>query len=433
LLTWEPRLLEQCERHHSRRNLPTFTSQNIVITESYAGTCAGSFALGRAFDHAKKCCGHDGRRWRVHFACDKGDVQQDLLTSMSGPHQPQHIFGDILDRLHDDDRTYLDHIVNTTFAANAVILQQAKQGEITFDNYKDAAQSLCDDMYTSICNRLEKATFRLAWAYSTRYYGPDAIQQECVPGFNADLLLNILSPKYTAKFMEFAPCDAGFPSSGKRQFGIFVLANMVKSQLEAVSSDLRETFKKCINQPNSLDMILQGSQELQDACMASILERNSLFGIQVGYAKWEDVLTPHERKRLTFAKRNAADSGYCQIDDAGNCFDWSVSAAIVNLDVTEGFDTTRISRMPRLTKGSLLWDLVRERLLVPEEYWIAMGWPVPGVVPKSAIRCYPHDLNAVSFSHHRMLMGNGMHVVSMGCVSYWMMSAPTWRLNPRAR
>eukprot|EP00959_Pyramimonas_sp_CCMP1952_P227728 4761409-Pyramimonas_sp.AAC.1 len=62
-----------------------------------------------------------------------------------------------------------------------------------------------------------------------------------------------------------------------------------------------------------------------------------------------------------------------------------------------------------------------------------MGWPVPGVVPKSAITCYPHDLNAVSFSHRRLLMGNGMHVVSMGCASYWMMSAPTWRLDPRAR
>ena len=272
---------------------------------------------------------------------------------------------------------------------------------------------------------------RLAWAYSTRFYGPDAILQECVPGFMGTLLLAILRPKYTAKFMELAPCDAGFPSTGNRQFGIFVLADIVESPLDVVSSDLKATFEANINMPYSLDLLLQGSQELQDACMANILDRIGLFGLPVGHAKWEDVLTPHERKRLTWAKKHAANSGYCQIDEAGNCFDWSVSAAIINLDVTEGFDSIRISRLPRLTKSSLLWDLVKGRLLVSEEYWLAMGWPVPGVVPKDVLKDYPHNLDALTFGQQRMLMGNGMHVVSMGCVSYWMMSAPTWRLDPR--
>ena len=172
LLMWEERLLERCERHLSRRNLAMFTSKNVVITESYAGTCAGSFALGRAFDHAKKHCGHDGRRWRVHFACDSGTVQQGLLQSMSGPHKPRHVFSDILDRLEDDDRTYLDGIVKTTFAADAGLLSQWKKDEISYEVYKDASSSLCDDMYTAICNRLENATFRSSSLVSASARGP---------------------------------------------------------------------------------------------------------------------------------------------------------------------------------------------------------------------------------------------------------------------
>ena len=112
--------------------------------------------------------------------------------------------------------------------------------------------------------------------------------------------------------MEFAPCNAGFPSTGNRQFGIFVLADIVEAPLEVVSSDLKATFEASSlrDQPHSVDVILQGSQELQDACMASILDRNGLFGLQVGHATWEDTLTPHERKRLAYAKQHAATSGY---------------------------------------------------------------------------------------------------------------------------
>ena len=270
---------------------------------------------------------------------------------------------------------------------------------------------------------------RLVWAYSTRFYKPDMILQECVPNFEQSVLMDIMSPSYTSKFMELSPCDVGFPATGKRQFGALVLSHLVHEPLDA-SVDVQTTFSGQAvaggRDLHALDLILQSSKSMQDACMGAILERTSLFGMQIATTSWEDCLTPHERRRLGHAKQTSADNGYCQIDENGRCFDWTVPTAIVNLDVTEGFESTRVFRMPRLTKGSLLWCLVRERLLTPEEYWITMGWTIPDIVPHHAVKEFPHDLDTFPMAKQRTFMGNGMHVHSMGALSFWAMTAPKW-------
>eukprot|EP00959_Pyramimonas_sp_CCMP1952_P455208 9471200-Pyramimonas_sp.AAC.1 len=60
-MEWETRFHRTALGFHSVRNLVKFTSKNLAITESYAGSCAGSFALGRAFEHAKRVCGNAER------------------------------------------------------------------------------------------------------------------------------------------------------------------------------------------------------------------------------------------------------------------------------------------------------------------------------------------------------------------------------------
>lgn len=160
LLEWEKRFHGTVLEFHSDRNLVKFTSKNLAITESYAGSCAGSFALGRAFDYAKLTCGNAERSWYLHFACDSGSAQQELISLMSGPHKPRHLFSNILDRLQDDDRELLDDFIAATFAAHAMIVIQKNEGLMTQDDFLDTSRGLSDDMFQTICDRLETATFR---------------------------------------------------------------------------------------------------------------------------------------------------------------------------------------------------------------------------------------------------------------------------------
>ncbi len=269
------------------------------------------------------------------------------------------------------------------------------------------------------------------------------IIQECVPDFDGSILAEIFEggrdaiPKspfavpslvarpYTCKFMDLSPSDVDFPATGKRQFGVIVLQELCGSPLDVlpgVRGFLSAPLACCA------DVVLAGTEAMKDACLSEYVDKDGVWGIPLGLARWEDTLTGPQRSRLRTAAEDAANRGFCQLDpETGKCYDWTVPVAICNLDQSESWNQTRISCMPRMSKGSILWDMVQDRMILPEEYWVAMGWPVRGFIPSSGTAVCPHDVDGLSFSRAKQLMGNGMQIASIGAVCVWAVGMTPWK------
>ena len=83
--------------------------------------------------------------------------------------------------------------------------------------------------------------------------------------------------------------------------------------------------------------------------------------------------------------------------------------------------------MPRLTGKSLLYDLLKDRCVTLEKYWLSMGWPLSGMVPQRLSKKCPHDITNIKVPHQKRLTGNGINVLSFGAVAYWAMGIPRWK------
>ena len=119
----------------------------------------------------------------------------------------------------------------------------------------------------------------LIWAYSTRYYEPDEVVHECVPGhcpedlqkaLNGDsstdstfVLKHELSRPlkrkdteerfYNLWYLRFGPTDLGIPSSGTRAWSLFSLNGVVKFKADFTSSSGVVLFKDLFFRQCALD------------------------------------------------------------------------------------------------------------------------------------------------------------------------------------
>ena len=100
---------------------------------------------------------------------------------------------------------------------------------------------------------------------------------------------------------------------------------------------------------------------------------------------------------------------------------WTVPVALVNLNQELAFNTISTKLVPRLLRGSLLWDMVRSRPLMPEELWLIQCWPVSDMVSKAVSLDFLHDLSVLGDVDHRVLMGNAQNLAGIGAVAFWAM------------
>ena len=120
------------------------------------------------------------------------------------------------------------------------------------------------------------------------------------------------------------------------------------------------------------------------------------------------------RKRLCEARELCLQRGLATWQDDG--FVWHVKAAFVCLDQEGPFATIR-DYIPRLCTGTIVWELVKDRLLTSEELWLSMGWPVPGLLPADCTSDFPHaQFTDFTRRQHSVLLGNSVHVHMAGAV-----------------
>ena len=77
--------------------------------------------------------------------------------------------------------------------------------------------------------------------------------------------------------------------------------------------------------------------------------------------------------------------------------------------------------VPTLLTTYQLYDLARNRLVTSEELWLMHDWPVPGLVSPDLARTFPYVIDDMPIGHGRKLIGNSMHVASMGCLGLCML------------
>ena len=93
------------------------------------------------------------------------------------------------------------------------------------------------------------------------------------------------------------------------------------------------------------------------------------------------------------------------------------NVAMVNLEQNVYRSSSAVSKMaPTLLRGSILHELATDKMVVPLQHWLIMGWPVPGLVPNrfSGFFPFPDLLESLTPCQSRTLTGNGMHVAAIG-------------------
>ena len=286
----------------------------------------------------------------------------------------------------------------------------------------------------------------LTWAYSTRFYEPDTILQENVKSFPEAELFGIIgsfeagvlkhiqtrplvaseerSPRrYEMCSQVFSPTDLGVPSSRVRQYTALHLNPWVRCSFSLSFADV---FFRSLKSSAGIyleavpdhvhDNDLHARCELRASGSAS-QERSQVDGLSSGCCgRLESWVCWSEQDAQNVKFRNASGG-------------WLFPFVLVDLSQNARFRNTAITaEMPCLLTNTVLWDLVRERLVPVAVHWLAQGFAHPEAlgVPehvKASFRFEESLLQAdspegLTEASQRTLTGNAMH---WNCVGAWML------------
>ena len=263
----------------------------------------------------------------------------------------------------------------------------------------------------------------LCWAFSTRYYEPDAVLQECTPRFPEQDLDDIFScdeellkcvcsrphtsshtslgATYTMNVAVNSPVCFGVPSKRVRQYLEFLLTSSARQLPEVPWEQI------CYrNLAVSARAYIVGPADNNDEVVSAAC-----------LARWEDYACSRQCKAL----RGRDET------------DWRVEVALANVSQHSDFGGISTAGAPALLRNSILVDLVQGRVLRPEsEHWLIQGFPhhACAQLPAPLAKYWPpRTTKALSKRVCRRLTGNSMHIVQIGA-SLLHVAACTQKLYP---
>lgn len=462
-------------------------SGRVVLTTSYSG-------IGAPETATSMLAGHVSGQVHLYSACDVMPAAQRALllnpglTGSSGSASHGHVFGNILDRLPTQVRQECVHLQDCKIKAWKEL---KKRGEGT-SAMKD---SLGAELHNELCRILDAVEFEqeafclahnvkcplnlrlveefvdsfhievagttckawsafgsgegwlhestlpcLVWAYSTRFYEPDAVIHENGPRFDEDRLCRILGGErrrhrkgphprnmfgprsgvasYVHHCEVFCPTNLGLPSRRKRKYTIFLNAQAAaltpnisirslfgREQLIANASIYLQAPSTQIQQKALQLMSFAGFAEFADG--VDNAEEAPEFPQAAAFlpSVWQDL-------EAWFAI--AKEKGFTTQD--GSIAE-GVPICLVNLaQRTSYMSQLDTQSAPTLLCGSRLFDLKTFRLLeMFPECFLVNGYPAPGpLVPEHLARHFPFPPSRFSESELRGFVGNGMHLSAVG-------------------
>ena len=289
-----------------------------------------------------------------------------------------------------------------------------------------------------------------------RYYEPDLVIQENVPGFPHEVLAAILSPStgrplkhvfshcngplgpvddgsaeysdggaepcYVCRTCTFAPTDLGAPTNRKRKYTSFALQPWLSYDVPCPSfSDL--FFKAVVLHASAyLDAVPEEIRRAELEMMK--LERGASPAAAIMASMGAGTV-----ERLDDWMSLAKGMGL--ITEEGSAQE-GLQMALVDTTQRAAF-SKRVSTdcWPTLLTRTLLFDLVKQEFVPVASHWLAQGWPHPlaASIPAAIRAKFPTSSETVDGRHdkgrntlgtyeQRALVGNSMHVCA---VSLWVL------------
>ena len=279
---------------------------------------------------------------------------------------------------------------------------------------------------------LSQATLpALVWAYSARHAGVDIIVHENAPGWDeeptrqifageangARRRSNCVGSMYGPGASVFGcyqppplcPTMFGRPSRRKRKYTMFIRRHGFHLALPPVTT-FAEAFEQAFVRAQSLGMVeYLCAPEPLVLDHAEQLVRDQGFDMDATEIDAGMAVRSGEAVRSFGYQRLAESKGLVE-DGVWNC-----PVALVNLaQASSHIKQVDTANAPALMTRSILFDLVRQRMLVDEEYWLIQGYAPPRLLHSRLEHLFPARELHLSSKQARHLAGNGMHLTCVG-------------------
>jgi hypothetical protein len=183
LLHWEPELVGHALSTLASLGYPqtidalrNLVSGTIVATTSYSGLGTAEIALSRVLRELRTFFGmsHDKPfSFIVYSVSDSDAACLDILERHPDAFRARHRFGNILDRLYDVDRTYLEDILNAKLAQFDILKEEKEIHALTHAQFKVEVDCLGRELVRILRAKLDVIEFRLStWCLACKAYCP---------------------------------------------------------------------------------------------------------------------------------------------------------------------------------------------------------------------------------------------------------------------
>lgn len=334
---------------------------------------------------------------------------------------------------------------------------------------------------------LDSATLPFfVWAYSTRFYEPDAAIHECVPGFPEEILQHIFSPLaghavpkspfaracpdpqmggYVVRTLKWSPTDLGIPSNRPRKYtSMHLRSSLTSGTIDEL--DIPSIFYRQLRADASVYFAAPASVqrlEFEEVAAKAAAQRSPervvddpvVPGLAGSSAA---MLSSADYVRLEGYMVTAQNRGLCRVASDGESSWFGRRVAIANIAQTPGHGDIKWRAMPALLRRSKLVNLVDGRFIFAAEHWLVQGFPHPAfpAVDDGMKKYFPctelvadgilgssdgsgSGSGAFSRRRHRplassaqrVLTGNAMHWAQIGIWFLVVLAQGPWNIDAR--
>ena len=445
-------------------------SMGCWLTTSYSGVGTPEYVASVLTDGFRLAGGGEGRHagFQLYSACDVAPLAREAIMNHRAKSAPAHVFGDLLGRVSESDEKKVRALVGCTFGKQvtdqpAVASDGAEVKAELIDIFRNASWRETCYCYThskqcslnppsepgqpryrmevagvtcvawSSMRRSkfggwyhESAAAAVAEAFYIRKSRPTWVVIECVRAFDARGFMDIVSEDglYAWVSLVFSPKHLGVPSSRARKYTVaWCLAEL------GTVTDLNPEvfFWKFFGRAQTFSSAIYMKASKERVAVAKLVAAQSK-GVIVDDSvaarlPWNSILAGALRQRL----QSYSEAYQKHVEDGGQ----SLSSSWIDLNQTFEFTGRLDDVAPALLKKHFIYDLIAKRPVMPEELWLAMGWPVRNVVWEEG-----EDMDAFAQAHwpwveemhglvvdkYAGLLGNGMHCNAIASIMFFAMA-----------
>jgi hypothetical protein len=489
------------------KNLQIAARKKWVSTTVFSGDgtfeVLSSWGLDSVREHFLEAGAEPGCTY-YYSTTDTGRTSKKALALHDERTLADHSFENVLDRLHHNDREELDGITGNILEKFSALKEERKNDQIEKKAFIMQKRVLSKEIVFRLTSVLEKCEFKeevpccrhnclckvhpasdpryrdahwveaggnictpwsligantgwldwatlscLVWSFSTRFYEPRALVQECAPAFDQLPFKQALCAEHTDDMPKSLYSDPKLgPCVYEHDSNVFSAAVL---GVQASRKRLYATFTRKMSRrrwptPSFEDNFVQ-APFVDGSVYMGAPEKVIADELEVRLETVKDVnasalLDDSQVASLSTADAVRLESWECYLEERGyfsrdptkprahaasKIWPATTTMCVANISQTPHFyKQAGTAAFPAILPRGLYFDVYRSRLVTTCEEWVINGWPhpaIPSIADVAAERCpFPHALmdplvervQKLSLREQRALLGNGMHMQQAG-------------------